>query len=175
MKDTRQQLITGFAPGEREYVRRELGQFFSTLPTVAEEFRLRVWKDMPNAADWYRLGQDQPIPHVAPRNPIRERTWRRRYFIEDDARRLDNVRFRHLEQPDPERLDPIDRIIVLVRPYQDVRIKEIERHLAAERSSCSSDDTEAGPTPRIFAARVCDTISSCSARRTTLRSPAPSR
>jgi hypothetical protein len=43
MKDTRQQLITGFAPGEREYVRRELGQFFSTLSTVAEEFRLRVW------------------------------------------------------------------------------------------------------------------------------------
>jgi hypothetical protein len=44
MNDTRQQLIAGFAPGEREYIRRELDQFFSTLPTVAEGFPLRVWR-----------------------------------------------------------------------------------------------------------------------------------
>ena len=44
MKDTRQPLIAGFAPGEREYIRRELDQFFSTLPTAAEGFSLRVWR-----------------------------------------------------------------------------------------------------------------------------------
>jgi hypothetical protein len=44
MKETGQQLIAGFAPGEREYIRRELDQFFSTLPTVAEGFPLRVWR-----------------------------------------------------------------------------------------------------------------------------------
>jgi hypothetical protein len=42
MKATPQQLIAGFAPEEREYIRRELDQFFSTLPTVAEGFPLRV-------------------------------------------------------------------------------------------------------------------------------------
>ncbi len=28
-------------PGERDYIRRELDMFFSTLPTVAEGFQLR--------------------------------------------------------------------------------------------------------------------------------------
>ena len=34
-------------PAEREYVRRELDQFFSTLPTVAEGFQLRTWRGGP--------------------------------------------------------------------------------------------------------------------------------
>jgi hypothetical protein len=29
----------GFTPGERDYIRRELDMFFSTLPTVAEGFQ----------------------------------------------------------------------------------------------------------------------------------------
>jgi len=29
-----------FTPAEREYIRRELDQFFSTLPSVAEGFQL---------------------------------------------------------------------------------------------------------------------------------------
>ena len=33
-----------FTPAEREYIRRELDQFFSTLPTVAEGFQLRTWR-----------------------------------------------------------------------------------------------------------------------------------
>jgi hypothetical protein len=33
--------------GEREYVRRELDQFFGTLPTVAEGFQLRTWRGGP--------------------------------------------------------------------------------------------------------------------------------
>ena len=31
-------------PAEREYIRRELDQFFSTLPSVAEGFQLRTWR-----------------------------------------------------------------------------------------------------------------------------------
>jgi hypothetical protein len=33
-----------FTPGEREYIRRELDQFFSTLPSVADGFQLRTWR-----------------------------------------------------------------------------------------------------------------------------------
>src|SRR5664279_4277416 len=35
---TKQTPVTGFSAGEREYIRRELDMFFSTLPTVAEGF-----------------------------------------------------------------------------------------------------------------------------------------
>jgi hypothetical protein len=36
-----------FTPAEREYVRRELDQFFSTFPSVAEGFQLRTWRGGP--------------------------------------------------------------------------------------------------------------------------------
>nr|HEV8011168.1 hypothetical protein [Bradyrhizobium sp.] len=36
-----------FTAGEREYIRRELDQFFSTLPSVAEGFQLRTWRGGP--------------------------------------------------------------------------------------------------------------------------------
>jgi hypothetical protein len=39
----------GFTPGEREYIRRELDMFFSTLPTVAEGFQLKIWRGGPDA------------------------------------------------------------------------------------------------------------------------------
>ncbi len=38
-----------FTPGEREYIRRELDQFFSTLPSVADGFQLRTWRGGPQA------------------------------------------------------------------------------------------------------------------------------
>ncbi len=38
-----------FTPGERDYIRRELDQFFSTLPSVAEGFQLRTWRGGPRA------------------------------------------------------------------------------------------------------------------------------
>jgi len=41
--------LTGFTPGEREYIRRELDMFFSTLPTVAEGFQLKTWRGGPEA------------------------------------------------------------------------------------------------------------------------------
>src|SRR6201989_307550 len=40
---------TTFTPAEREYIRRELDMFFSTLPTVAEGFQLKTWRGGPEA------------------------------------------------------------------------------------------------------------------------------
>jgi hypothetical protein len=42
---SKQQQTTGeFSAAERDFIRRELDQFFSTLPSVAEGFQLRVWR-----------------------------------------------------------------------------------------------------------------------------------
>jgi hypothetical protein len=41
--------VAGFTPGERDYIRRELDMFFSTLPTVAEGFQLKNWRGGPEA------------------------------------------------------------------------------------------------------------------------------
>ncbi|MFL5254495.1 MAG: hypothetical protein ACJ8AI_16665 [Rhodopila sp.] len=41
--------LAGFTPRERDYIRRELDMFFSTLPTVAEGFPLQTWRGGPNA------------------------------------------------------------------------------------------------------------------------------
>jgi len=38
-----------FTPAERDYICRALDMFFSTLPTVAEGFQLRVWRGGPQA------------------------------------------------------------------------------------------------------------------------------
>src|ERR1700755_871631 len=45
----RQTPVTGFSASEREYIRRELDMFFSTLPTVAEGFQLKTWRGGPEA------------------------------------------------------------------------------------------------------------------------------
>jgi hypothetical protein len=39
--------IAEFSPAERDYVRRELDLYFTTLPTVAAGFQLRIWKSGP--------------------------------------------------------------------------------------------------------------------------------
>jgi len=38
-----------FTPGERDYIRRELDRFFSTLPSVADGFQIRTWRGGPQA------------------------------------------------------------------------------------------------------------------------------
>ena len=38
-----------FTPVERDYIRRELDMFFSTLPSVAEGFYLKTWRGGPQA------------------------------------------------------------------------------------------------------------------------------
>jgi hypothetical protein len=45
-----------FTPAEREYIRRELDQFFSTLPSAAEGLQLRTWRGGP------RTGQPKLPP-----------------------------------------------------------------------------------------------------------------
>jgi SRSO17 transposase len=42
---------TGFTPGERDYIRRELEMFFSTYPTVAEGFQLKTWRGGAHAGE----------------------------------------------------------------------------------------------------------------------------
>ena len=39
--------MTDFTAGEREYIRRELDQFFGTLPSAADGFQLRTWRGGP--------------------------------------------------------------------------------------------------------------------------------
>ncbi len=38
-----------FTPVERDYIRRELDMFFSTLPSVADGFQLKTWRGGPQA------------------------------------------------------------------------------------------------------------------------------
>jgi hypothetical protein len=49
MSKTQTAQVAGFTPGEREYIRRELDIYFSTLPTVAEGFMLKTWRGGPDA------------------------------------------------------------------------------------------------------------------------------
>ena len=46
---SKQAPATGFSASERDYIRRELDMFFSTLPTVAEGFQLKTWRGGPEA------------------------------------------------------------------------------------------------------------------------------
>jgi hypothetical protein len=46
---SKQTPVTGFSANERNYIRRELDMFFSTLPTVAEGFQLKTWRGGPEA------------------------------------------------------------------------------------------------------------------------------
>jgi hypothetical protein len=41
MSKRQDQMIAGFTTGERDYIRRQLDIFFSTLPSVAEGFHLK--------------------------------------------------------------------------------------------------------------------------------------
>ena len=44
MSKLQDRMIAGFTAGERDYIRRELDIFFSTLPSVAEGFQLKTWR-----------------------------------------------------------------------------------------------------------------------------------
>jgi len=49
MDKTPTAMIAGFTAAERDYIRRELDMFFSTLPSVAEGFQIRTWRGGPHA------------------------------------------------------------------------------------------------------------------------------
>ena len=101
-------MIAGFTAAERDYIRRELDQFFSTLPTVAEGFMLKVWRSGP------RAGQPKvPLPAqgLIERGLMRIDTaqrWPRLLFTETglvalrtmmtDRRLADPQRYAHVRQ-----------------------------------------------------------------------------
>jgi len=47
MSNPRDLMVATFTAGERDYIRRELDVFFSTLPTVADGFQLKRWRGGP--------------------------------------------------------------------------------------------------------------------------------
>jgi hypothetical protein len=49
MSTMQKAMIAGFTTAERDYIRRNLDQFFSTLPTVADGFMLKTWRSGPQA------------------------------------------------------------------------------------------------------------------------------
>jgi hypothetical protein len=49
MSKPQDRMIAGFTSSERDYIRRELDIFFSTLPSVAEGFQLKTWRGGPDA------------------------------------------------------------------------------------------------------------------------------
>jgi hypothetical protein len=49
MSKTPERMNAGLTTGERNYIRRELDIFFSTLPSVAEGFQLKTWRGGPDA------------------------------------------------------------------------------------------------------------------------------
>jgi len=107
-------------PGERDYIRRELDMFFSTLPSVAEGFQLKTWRGGPQAgqpkvpqAAAGLLGRGLMRLDAATRQP--------RLFFTDaglaalhammaDKRLADPAKFAHIRQelgidPAPERAE----------------------------------------------------------------------
>src|ERR1700733_11011473 len=52
--------VAVFTPGEREYIRRELDQFFSFFPSVAGGFALRTWRGGPQKAAKAAAGSQEP-------------------------------------------------------------------------------------------------------------------
>jgi hypothetical protein len=101
-------MIAGFTPDERDYIRRELDQFFSTLPAVADGFQLKTWRGGPQA------GQPKlPLPAkgLVARGLMRIDTtqhWPRLLFTEAgltalcmmmrEPRLADPVKFAHVRQ-----------------------------------------------------------------------------
>jgi len=49
MSKTQSVAVVTFTTREREYIRRELDSFFSTLPSVAAGFQLKTWRGGPEA------------------------------------------------------------------------------------------------------------------------------
>jgi hypothetical protein len=109
METMQKTMIAGFTAAERDYIRRELDQFFSTLPSVAEGFQIKTWRGGPQA------GQPKlpsPAKGLVERGLMRIGTttghWPRLFFTETglaalrtmmrDARLADPVKFAHVRQ-----------------------------------------------------------------------------
>ena len=49
MSHSKDTVSADFTPSERAYIRSQLDRFFSTLPTAADGFQLKVWRGGPQA------------------------------------------------------------------------------------------------------------------------------
>jgi hypothetical protein len=100
--------IAGFTSSERDYIRRELGQFFSTLPSVADGFQIKTWRAGPLAG---KPKLPLPAEGLLERGLMRLDTtqhWPRLIFTEiglvalrtmmRDRRLADPVKFAHVRQ-----------------------------------------------------------------------------
>jgi hypothetical protein len=100
--------IAGFTSSERDYIRRELGQFFSTLPSVADGFQIKTWRGGPLAG---KPKLPLPAEGLLERGLMRLDTsqrWPRLVFTEAgvaalrtlmvDPRLADPVKFAHVRQ-----------------------------------------------------------------------------
>jgi hypothetical protein len=108
MSTMQKAMIAGFTTAERDYIRRNLDQFFSTLPTVADGFLIKTWRSGPQA------GQPKvPLPAkgLVERGLMRIDTtqhWPRLLFTETglvalrtmmtDRRLADPERYAHVRQ-----------------------------------------------------------------------------
>ncbi len=100
--------IAGFTSSERDYIRRELDQFFSTLPSVADGFQIKTWRGGPLAG---KPKLPLPAKGLLERGLMRLDTtqyWPRLIFTETglaalrtmmrDRRLADPVKFAHVRQ-----------------------------------------------------------------------------
>jgi hypothetical protein len=109
-----------FSPLERDYIRRQLDMFFSTLPSVADGFQLRTWRGGPMA------GQPKvppPLRTMLDRGLVEVRTappFPRAYFTDtglaalrvlaQDRRYMGPKKFAHVRaELDVETPDPTER------------------------------------------------------------------
>jgi hypothetical protein len=108
MDTTPKPMIAGFTAAERDYIRRELDQFFSTLPSVAEGFLIKTWRSGPEAG---KPKVPLPAKGLVARGLMRIDTsqhWPRLFFTEiglaalrtmmADPRLADPVKFAHIRQ-----------------------------------------------------------------------------
>jgi hypothetical protein len=125
-----------FTPIERAYTRGQLDQFFSTLPTVAEGFQLKVWRGGPHA-------KEPKLPPAAkslverglmrldaaawlPRLFFTERGQTALRTMMDDRRLADPVKFAHV------------RLELGMAPVPD-RTQDSGPNSAGEARRCQSD------------------------------------
>jgi hypothetical protein len=101
-------MIAGFTFRERDYIRGELDQFFSTLPTVANGFHLKTWRGGPQAG---KPKLPLPAKGLVERGLMQLDTtqhWPRLFFTATglaalrtmmrDPRLADPVKFAHIRQ-----------------------------------------------------------------------------
>jgi hypothetical protein len=108
MDTTPKPMMAGFTAAERDYIRRELDQFFSTLPSVADGFLLKTWRSGPEAG---KPKLPLPAKGLVARGLMRIDTsqhWPRLFFTETglaalrtmmaDPRLADPVKFDHIRR-----------------------------------------------------------------------------